>query len=294
MIRPAFRSAPIASAPVIRVLLGLAALVPLFLTPPVHAQSAGRGAPPPPDSQLKPKVPSSPEVPATYEGLFAERDARAQSVLGYTKCMQQTVRATRSGQLGSVSPAWSIACIQQGKEWRGVLLELTESGSGAIVHRQYALRGAGMMVRERVDTAAASTIARAMRRGLAAPLPGRGVADFMPIALAHKNFTEVWFLPVPDPSAKIVIGGDSLIQMTEDGNRELGHARRTPTIRVVPKPASGATSLLVPSLEERVPLVSEIVAARLAIANIPEVRIRTAQYDAVLSRATGRWKHTPR
>lgn len=266
----------------------------LAAAPPAHAQGgAGAGAPPP-DGPPVPKVPSAPAVPTTYDGLFAERDARAQAVIGYVRCLQQTVRATRSGQLGSVSPAWSIACIQQGREWRGVLVEVTDGASGVIVHRQYALRGAGVVVREPVDTVAVSAVARAMRRGLAAPLPGRGVADFMPVALLQKGYTEVWFLPTPDASSRIVIGGDSVIQMTEDGTRELGHANRTPSIRILPALADGTSSLTLPSREERLPLVSELVAARLALPKVADVRIRTAQYEAMLSRATGKWTHIAR
>ncbi|MCE2902149.1 MAG: hypothetical protein ACK5XT_18090 [Gemmatimonas sp.] len=270
----------------------LAARSPLFalvIALPARAQGG-----PPPELGPPPSLRQAPPVPSTYEGLFAERDARAQSVIGFAGCMQRTMNAARSGALGSVSPSWSIACIQQGKEWRGLLVELKAKDDVVVVQRQWALRGAGMVVREPFDTAAAGTIARAMRRALSAPLPGRGVADFMPIALVQKGYSEVWFLPMPDASTRIVIGGDSLIQMTEDGTRELGHAKFTPRIRVLPPLSAGATSLTLPSREERLPLVSEIVAARLALPKVAEVRIRTATYDAMLSRATGKWTHSAR
>jgi hypothetical protein len=120
------------------------------------------------------------------------------------------------------------------------------------------------------------------------------VAEFMPVALVQKGYSEIWFLPTPEASSRLVIGGDSLIQMTEDGTRELGHAKFTPRIRVLPAPLAGTPSLTLPSREERLPLVSEIVAARLVLPKVGEVRIRTATYDAVLSRATGKWTHTPR
>lgn len=272
----------------VRFLASLSLPLALTVAAPAQAQSGA-----PPEFGQPPNLRQAPPVPSTYEGLFAERDERARAVIGFTGCMQQTMQATRSGALGVASPSWSIACIQQGREWRGLLVELKKDDA-VIVHRQFALRGAGVVVREPLDTAAAGTIARAMRRGLSAPLPGRGVADFTPVALVQKGYSEIWFLPVSDASSRIVIGGDSLIQMTDDGTRELGHAKFTPRIRVLPAPAPGTASLLIPSREERLPLVSEIVAARLALPRVAEVRIRTAQYDAVLSRATGKWTHTAR
>ena len=56
------------------------------------AQSAGAAKQPP----LPPDLPAFAPVPTTFEGLFAERDARALDVLGYLRCIEATVAALRS------------------------------------------------------------------------------------------------------------------------------------------------------------------------------------------------------
>jgi hypothetical protein len=246
-----------------------------------------------PAGQQVPDLPKAPPVPTTYVGLFAERDARAQAALGYLRCMQKSLEATKSGAFGTVQPEWTLVCVRAGKEWRGVLMELTAKDPGARVHRQLAMRGAGKVVTDAVDTAAVSSTARALRRALSVPVPGKGVGEFTPVVLAEPSQTEIWFLPLPGDRTRTLVGGDSVIQMAADGNRELGHASRTPPIRALTIPA-GSTSLTVSSLEERLPLVSELLAARVALEWVPEVRIRTTTYEAVLTRATGTWKHTSR
>jgi len=267
-----------------RSLLLLTVCAAAIATRPVHAQ---------PPMPLPKDLPKSPKVPTTYEGLFAEREARAVAVVGYLQCMQRTITALRTGVLGNVPRAWSITCVQQGNEWRGVFGELTDDFTGFAVRLQFALRGPGVLVKDPVDTAAVNGTARALLRGLAAPAPGRGTAEYIPVPLAQKGFTEVWFVPVPSNPTRMTVGGDSLIQMTADGKRELGHSLAIPPIRQLTVPTSGASYTL-PSLEERLPLLSELVVARMALDVFPEVRIRTRQYDAVLTRANGTWTSTQR
>lgn len=234
-----------------------------------------------------PQLPPALKVPDSYEGLFAERDTRARASLGFLQCMEETARAAKTGAAGTINPSWSIACVQEGSEWRGVFAELTEDEPGARVHRQFAVR-AGRVVAARVDTANVSRIARAMRRALSVPLPGRGQTQFAPVALAQSSFTEIWFVPIPDP-ARIMAGGDSIIQMTADGNRELGHARRTPPLRPVSMAAGG--TVIIESAEARIPLMSELMAAHLALSTAREVRIRTNGRESVLRRGANRWLH---
>ncbi|MBL0171123.1 MAG: hypothetical protein IPP90_10380 [Gemmatimonadaceae bacterium] len=237
------------------------------------------------------KLPKSPKVPETFEGLFAERDARAEAALGYLRCLQGTVSALRSGALGQVPREWSITCVEQGREWRGVFGKLTDGGID--VRLQYAFRGAGgVLTTDRIDTARVNGTARALLRGLSAPFPGAGTYEFTPVPLPQPTFLEVWFLPLPGSPARIVVGGDSLIQMTSDGGRELGHSRSTPPMRIVTGPVSGATWNL-ESIEERIPAVSELMVARMALDVVPEVRVRSRQYESVLTRS-GRWTHQRR
>ncbi len=258
-------------------------LAPLMLS----AQSA---TPP------KPKLPPSLKIPTTFDSLFAERDVRAEGALGYLGCMQRTISALRGGALGAVPKEWSIACMQQGAEWRGVFGELTDGAPGFTVRLQYALRGTGVVVRDPVDTARAGGIARALFRGLSAPLPGAGKYEFIPLALPQKTYIEVWFVPVPSNPSRVVVGGDSVIQMSLDGTRELGHTRAAPAIRELALPTNGAAYVL-ESSEERIPLLSELVASRLAFDFVPQVSVRTRQYESLLTRAllsSRHWKHTHR
>jgi hypothetical protein len=235
------------------------------------------------------KMPKTLKVPETFEGLYSERDVRAVSAIGYFRCLQSTVNALRAGALGQVPRTWSIACIEQGGEWRGVFGELTNTGIA--VRLQYAVRGdRSGITRDAVDTARVNGIARALLRGLSAPLPGAGAFEITPVPLPQTKFVEVWFLPVPANPSRAVVGGDSLIQMTGDGLRELGHGRSTPPIRTLSVPLEGTTWTL-ESLEERIPMVSELVVARMALDLVPEVRVRTHQYESVLTRGARTWIH---
>lgn len=260
---------------------------------PLSAQRSG--------APLRPAVPDSiqgPQVPETFEGVFAARDARAQDALDYLRCMQATVAALQSGALGQVPRAWSITCVQQGTEWRGVFGELMDTPPGIRVHLQYAVRPSvggsnGIVVRGAIDTARVNGTARALLRGLAAPLPRSGEVEIVPIALAQTGFTEVWFLPVPGNPSRVVVGGDSLIQMSSDGMRELGHSRTTPPTRQFAITPTSPTYTL-DSKEDRVPLLSELVIAHMALGMVPEVHVRTNQYDSMLTRSASGWTHVRR
>ena len=260
-------------------------------------QSKAAAAPRPPAQ----KLPDFTKVPTTFEGLFAERESRAVDVLGYLRCLEATVNALRAGALGGVERGWSLTCIKQKNEWRGIFGELIDGPPGMRVKVQFALRNpgptpntrSGMVVRDAVDTVLASGTARALLRGLAATAPGNGLGQFVPVTLSQKNFTEVWFVPSANSPERAVIGGDSLIQMSSDGMRELGHASSTPKMRVVSIPVGGTTYTL-ESSEERIPLLTELMLAHLAIDLLPEVRVRTREYDAILTRSTRTWTFVKR
>ncbi len=248
-----------------------------------------------PPGMVKPKLPPTLPVPSTYAALFAERDGRARAAMGYIACMQETVNALRAGALGAVPREWSIACMQQGPEWRGVFGELSDDAPGFVVHLQYATRRR-TAINGPLDTALAGGVARALFRGLSSPLTAIETFQVIPVILPQATFIEVWFLPVPSSPSHFIVGGDSLIQMKRDGVRELGHAREGKSFRVLASPANGA-AWVIDSAEERIPLLSELVAARQAIERAAAVTVRTRQYDAVLTRVGSNapvWKHIRR
>ncbi len=237
-------------------------------------------------------MPQSPRVPTSFDELFAERDTRALTALGYLRCLQTTLRGVQTGLLGQVPRAWLMSCVQQGTEWRGVFAELTDEAPGIKVHAQFAVRGTGMAVRDPIDTVKVSGVVRAMLRGISAPLPGGGKYQFMPVPLPQKTFIELWFLPVPTTPAAAVVGGDSLIQMSLDGTRELGHSRASPPVRMV-EVTPGAEYLL-KSTEERIPLLSELMVAHMALSIANDVRVRTYQMESVFTRGLGTVRHVTR
>ena len=264
------------------------ALAMLAAITPLNAQ--GTTKQPPPGKPVAPKLPKTLKVPETFEGVFAERDARARDAVGYLQCLQSTINALRAGTLGQVSTSFSIACVEQGKEWRGVFGELGESGIAVRLQWAPARGDRGMITRDPVDTNRVNGAARALLRGLSAPHPGKGKYEFIPIPLPQGTFIEVWFLPVPAGPGRHVVGGDSLIQMSPDGARELGHSKSVPPIRVLTAPTN-AQSWTVPSLEERIPTVSELMAAYLALDVVKEVKIKTRQYESTISRDAKGWTH---
>jgi hypothetical protein len=252
----------------------------------------------PAEAQEPPKPPPLPpsaktiKAPETFADRFRARDERALGALGYVRCFSATVSAIRLGVLGNVPRAWTMACIQQGAEWRGVFGDLTEDAPGFDVQLQFALRGTGAVVRDPVDTARASAAARALLRGLSAPPPGGTRYEFLPVPLVQEGYVELWFVPVQGDPSRIVVGGDSLIQMTADGKRELGHTRTGPPIRTLALQKGASWTITSPELD--VPLLSELMVAHLALSDVPEVRIRTLQYESVIRRDTRRWVHTRR
>lgn len=260
------------------------------LAPVLRAQAGSQAG-----SQALPALPKTPVVPTTFAGLFAARDARASESLGYLRCLSGTVGALRAGALGGVPREWSMTCVRQGREWRGVFGQLTDDG--ILVRLQYAFRGArgdrGVLTRDPIDTSVVNGTARALLRGLSAPLPGAGRFEFTPVPLPQDKFIEVWFLPMASTPVRAVVGGDSLIQMSADGSRELGHGRTTPPIRTVSVPLEGARWTLASS-EDRLPTVSELLIAHMAIDLVPEVRVVTRQYESILTRGRPGWTHRKR
>ena len=244
-----------------------------------------------PESVRK-SLPSAPPIPSGFDALFGERDARAMDALSYLRCMNVTLRAIQGGALGQVPRSWILTCVEQGAEWRGVFVEFTDDDPGVKIHRQFALRGGGAVVSDPVDTATVAGIARALVRGLAAPVPGKGQYQYLPVPLRQPTFIELWYLPVPSDPSRAVVGGDSLIQLSVDGTRELGHSRTTPPIRTFA--VTPGASYVLASKEERIPLLSELMVAHMALSVAPDVRVRTTQFESIFSRSSTAVKHVRR
>lgn len=241
---------------------------------------------------MKPKMPESPRIPSTFTELFAGRDERAMNALNYLRCIRVTVRAIQVGALGLVPREWIITCVEQEKEWRGVLVDMSPQDGIARVQKQFALRDNGKVVTDPIDTVRVAGIARALVRGTTAPTPGKGAYEFLPVPLPQPTFIEVWFLPVPKDPTRAVVGGDSLIQMASDGMRELGHSRSTSPIRTLTVTPGESYSLK--SLEERIPLISELMLAHMALSVAPEVRVLSNQYESIFLRGSSPVKHVQR
>jgi hypothetical protein len=233
-----------------------------------------------------------PKMPVGFNGIFQHRDQRATDVLQYMQCMNTTVAAEQQGILGNVPDNAVLVCLREKNEWRGVFGVMRNDSTGFVVQAQFALRGNGVRTTDRVDTLRAGAIARALLRGLNTPVRGAPRNAFTPVPLHYDAYMEIWFVPVQNSATQLFVGGDSLIQLTVDGRREHGHFAKSPPVRGLPIPRG--LTYLIQSNEDEIPLISELMVARMALTRVPEVRIRTKKYESVLSAKTPRWVHTPR
>ena len=272
----------------------LFAFATLSLTLTMHAVAQGRGASPPvlvPPSNGGPpvlgKLPK-PKPPLTLDDRFAERYKRSVRVVQYSQCMMQTIVAGRTGKVGVVPPNDLAICVQQKGEWRGVFGQFDESKAGFAVRLQYAMRGNGKIIREPIDTAVVAGAARSLVRASSIPFPGNPADEFLPLILQQENFNEIWFLSSKMDPAHAVVGGDSIIQMSASGVKELGHSKNTPLTRHVE--AKPGETLIIESSESDVPMVSELVVGNAAADIVPEVRIRTIKYDWIRTKAAPKWR----
>lgn len=238
-------------------------------------------------------MPKTPKMPTTFEGLFAERSDRAVRALGYLRCLRNTMGAVEAGLLGRVPRAWLLVCVEEKDEWRGVFTESADDAQGGLrVMGQFSMKD-GRPTTAPIDTNRVVSAARSLVRGISAPMPGGGAHQFMPLVLPQDGYNEVWFLPMPGSPSRVVVGGDSLIQMTADGVRELGHSRSTPAIRTFAIDRTNAP-LVLESAEDRVPLLSELMVAHLALDGKERVVMRTKQYESTFSRGSRTPRHSPR
>lgn len=233
-----------------------------------------------------------PAMPKGFSGLFTLRDSRALDMMQYMHCMNTTIASAQQGMLGSIPENALVVCIKQKNEWRGVFGTLDADRITFAVLGQVAIRGVAIKTTEALDTAASAAVARAMMRGAVSPTRGSSTISFTMVPLRLETFLEVWFMPVQNSATRMYVGGDSVIQMTPDGRREQGHTTKAPAVREVPM--AGGNVFVLESTEEEVPLISELMAARLSLLRVPEVRVRTKKYESVLSNATRKWVHTPR
>ena len=232
-----------------------------------------------------------PKMPEGVVPRFDLRDSRALDMLQYMHCMNETVGAAKQGRLGTVPSSALIVCVRQPEEWRGVAGQLSADRQDFRILSQLSLRNRARTT-ESVDTATAAALARALLRGAATAERGGTRYSFTAVPLKFETFIEVWFMPVQNSATQMLVGGDSLIQMTTDGKREQGHFEKSPKIRELSMPSG--QSYVIESVEDDIPLVSELLAARLALTRVHEVRIRTKKFESVISNTTRKWLHAPR
>lgn len=254
-----------------------------------------------PDSVLA-TMPRTLKLPTTDQGFFEQRDERARNAIDFFDCLERTLSASRAGVLGAVPTGAAVVCVKENDEWRGVVAEMVANRPGIVVRAQYAMRRGGASVTDAIDTTKVAAVVGGMRRGVAARLPGEGVTTFMPMVMPYSTFVEVLFLPVPGDVTRLYAGGDSVIQMAADGRRELGHSRNAPRLTPIAVRTDRPGEARFASSEDKLPLVSELVAARALLGQHRVVRLDTKGYRFTLTRVrngvgarpTGSWTITPR
>jgi hypothetical protein len=269
------------------------------------------GGPPPgavrvpakiPDS-LAARLPKTPKMPSSDQEVFTQRDLRARNVLGYFDCLARTVKASREGGLGVVPPTSLLVCVLEKGEWRGVVAEPVNKFPGVAVRTQLAMRGAGAVVKEPIDTFNVLVIARGVRRAVQAKATTVGAITVSPVVLPYDSYLEILYVPVPTENGALFVGGDSIIQMAPDGSRELGHSRSAPPMTPLTVNAGKKDEAVIQSTQPQVPLVSELVAARALLPRFRVVTLQSADYTFTLTRAAaaksagplgGTWKTTTR
>ncbi len=237
-----------------------------------------------------------PKVPEGHGARFELRDERALSMLQYMNCMNNTVTSAQRGMLGIIPENAVLACVREKDGWRGVFGVANRVGDGINfrIIAQVSMQGTNAVrTNAPVDTVRVVSAIMASARGQEA-MSGRnkGKYETTAVPLQFESFMELWFMPVQNNASKLFVGGDSLIQMTVDGRREQGHFQKSPPVRELPMPSGRVFEIA--STEDELPLVSELMAARLSLLRVPEVRIVTRKYTSVISNTTRKWVHTER
>lgn len=298
-------------SPPVRAVFRLLAGLALATAATTASAQVRPGGPPPgavrvpakiPDS-LAARLPKTPKMPSSDQEVFTQRDLRARNVLGYFDCLARTVKASREGGLGAVPPTSLLVCVQANDEWRGVVAEPVDKFPGVAVRTQLAMRGAGAVVKEPIDTFNVLAIARGVRRAVQAKATTVGAITVSPVVLPYDSYLEILYVPVPTENGTLYVGGDSIIQMAPDGSRELGHSRSAPPMTPLTVNAGKRDEAVIQSTQPQVPLVSELVAARALLPRFRVVTLQSANYTFTLTRAAasrsggpvgGAWKTAAR
>ncbi len=280
-------------SPPVRAVFRLLAGLALATAATTASAQVRPGGPPPgavrvpaklPDS-VAARLPKTPKMPSSDQEVFTQRDLRARNVLGYFDCLARTVKASRVGGLGAVPPTSLLVCVQENDEWRGVVAEPVDKFPGVAVRTQFAMRGAGAVVKEPIDTFNVLAIARGVRRAVQAKATTVGAITVSPVVLPYDSYLEILYVPVPTENGTLYVGGDSIIQMAPDGSRELGHSRSAPPMTPLTVNAGKRDEAVIQSTQPQVPLVSELVAARALLPRFRVVTLQSADYTFTLTRA---------
>jgi hypothetical protein len=259
------------------------------------AQGAKRGPPLNPSVALPTgmPMPKTPKMPTTFEGLFAERSDRAVRALGYLRCVRNTMGAIEAGLLGRVPRAWLLVCVEHKDEWRGVFTEAAEDVQGGLrVMGQFSLKE-GRATSTPIDTNRVVSAARSLVRGHLRTAAGRGEVRVHAAGPAAGRLQR-GVVP-PDAGQPGARGGRRGLAHPDDRRRHprARAFRSTPAIRTFAVDRA-APELVLESPEDRVPLLSELMIAHLALDGKSRVVLRTRQYESVFSRGSRAPQHTPR
>lgn len=267
--------------PQLRRILGVASVAALTALP----LAAQQGKQPPVDFE----VPRTLPVPRGHAEIFAHRDSRALDILQYLHCAGATVAAEQARAISAPDSAM-LLCTREKDGWRGLFGTFDSRFGNFVVFSQVAVQqrtsGVGVPTTAALDTLTAGAVARAHIRALSTPNRGAPRNAFTWAPLHYGTYLEVWFVPLQNNASSLYVGGDSLIQMTADGRKEQGHFSKSPPVRALPLPTGSLYTI--PSLEAEVPLISELIAARLALMRVPTVRIRTQRFDWTIDQS-GKW-----
>ncbi|MEP6764043.1 MAG: hypothetical protein ABJB66_07015 [Gemmatimonadaceae bacterium] len=277
-----------------RTLLAIASASICLMAFSVVASAQSRGGPPPakglpPMPVVPPELRAKP--PQSLSERFADRNERALLAFQYSRCMLATIVAGRTGKIGAIPSGDLAICIRQKGEWRGVFGNFDESKTGFAVHLQYSMLGNGTVVKSLIDTALVAGAARALVRASSIPFPGSPAHEFLPVILQQKGFFELWFLSAQMDPTHGVIGGDSLIQLSVDGQKELGHSKSAPLARKIE--VTPGEEFVIQSSETDIPTISELIAGNAAAGIVNKLTVRTLHWDWVRTRSEPKWRRIP-
>jgi hypothetical protein len=217
--------------------------------------------------------------------LFDRLDRTSRMLIAAVRCARSSARARADGLFG---PPDSLGrrgqCLRKDGRTFGVFFT-PDSTSTKALHLRVVDLGNGARYLGPVDTAAILTEARVAREAVLKGIPSfeREKRHFAPFSMrSDGDSIEVWLLPAGllmerTPSA---VGGERGFIYSPDGRTFVREVDAFDRYRTVAIPDSGRVEIL--SLEEDLPLVSELIATNLVHDRGREVRLVTKAFASEL------------